>query len=172
MSKKVSFKPRRHHSSLRKRRPVFLRRFGRRPPSLIVAFVCLAVVSSGLFYAYARLASHASIKGDDFDFSCASVSVTDGDTFRCGSTRVRMYGIDAPELEGHCRPGRRCVSGDPHASTRNLERLIAGRQVMCKSIDVDRYGRTVGRCFAGDVDLSCGQIEGGFAVRRYGNIWC
>ena len=137
-----------------------------------VVLVALAVVGSGFFYAYSLFASGASISAADLDLSCPSVSVTDGDTFRCGSTRVRMYGIDAPELEGHCRPERKCVEGDPVASTRNLERLVAGRQVACRSEDVDRYGRTVGRCFAGDVDLSCAQVEGGFAVRRYGILRC
>lgn len=132
----------------------------------------LAVAGSGLFYAYALWSSRAAIDLADLDLTCAAVTVTDGDTFRCGSVRVRMYGIDAPELEGHCRPGRTCVGGDPIASTRNLERLIAGRQVACQSIDVDRYGRTVARCLAGDVDLSCEQVAGGFAVRRYGNLRC
>lgn len=137
-----------------------------------VLLVVLAVAGSGLFYAYTLFASGTSTKTGELDLSCMTISVTDGDTFRCGDTRVRMYGIDAPELEGHCRVGRTCVGGDPIASTRNLERLMAGRQVACKSIDVDRYGRTVGRCFANDIDLSCAQIEGGFAVRRYGDLRC
>jgi len=50
--------------------------------------------------------------------------------------------------------------------------LKAHRPLPCcrigKSIDV--YGRTVARHSAGERDLSCEQIEGGFAVRRYGEI--
>ena len=30
-------------------------------------------------------------------------TVVDGDPLRCGSERVRLLGIDAPELPGHCR---------------------------------------------------------------------
>lgn len=44
---------------------------------------------------------------------CVSPTVVDGDTLRCGSTRIRLSSIDAPELPGHCRPGRECTPGDP-----------------------------------------------------------
>ena len=105
-------------------------------------------------------------------FICASVRVLDGDTFKCDGQSIRMVGIDAPELPGHCRPGRECTPGDPYASSANLEALIAGGEVACRTVDTDAYGRTVARCTAGDVDLSCEQMEGGFAVSRYSAISC
>ncbi len=105
-------------------------------------------------------------------FVCSSAEITDGDTLRCGDLRVRLYGIDAPELPGHCRPGRSCTPGDPYASTENLRRLVGSAPLQCRQLDIDRYGRTVARCSAGPQDLSCGQIKGGYAVRRYGWIWC
>jgi endonuclease YncB( thermonuclease family) len=105
-------------------------------------------------------------------FSCRVSSVTDGDTLRCGDRRVRLYGIDAPELPGHCRPGRSCTPGDPYASTANLRALVGASTLQCDSKGIDTYGRTLARCSAGSQDLSCGQIKGGFAVRRYGWIWC
>lgn len=113
---------------------------------------------------------HLSAEGDRF--SCSSVRIIDGDTFDCGSTRIRMQGIDAPEMPGHCRQGRNCTPGDPWASTANLRRLTASGSVTCRRTDTDRYGRTVARCYAGQVDLSCRQVEDGQAVRRYSAIWC
>lgn len=105
-------------------------------------------------------------------FACPDPVIVDGDTLRCGDERVRLKGIDAPEMPGHCRPGRDCVEGDPFASTEHLQ-MLAGRGVlMCERVDTDSYGRTVARCEAGGVDLSCGQIEAGHAVRRYGFILC
>lgn len=106
------------------------------------------------------------------DFECASARVLDGDTFDCGSTRVRLHGIDAPELEGHCRPGRQCAPGDPYASTEHLRQLVSGVTVRCQQTDTDVYGRAVARCTAADRDLSCAQIDGGFAIRRYGMLLC
>lgn len=105
-------------------------------------------------------------------FECSKVEVLDGDTFDCGTTRVRLAGIDAPELEGHCRPGRECAPGDPYASTENLRRLVTWNSVQCRKTDTDVYGRTVARCTAGKMDLSCAQIKGGHAIRRYGLIDC
>ncbi len=53
-------------------------------------------------------------------------TATDGDTIRCGNERIRLLGIDAPELPGHCREGRRCAPGDPYAATTSLRKAIAG----------------------------------------------
>jgi len=106
------------------------------------------------------------------DFACTAAQVVDGDTLRCGERRVRLYGIDAPELPGHCRPGRNCTPGDPYASTANLRALVGSGSLQCEAKDTDAYGRTVARCTSRGQDLSCGQVKGGFAVRRYGWIWC
>lgn len=109
-------------------------------------------------------------KGESFE--CSNPTVVDGDTIRCGDLRVRLHGIDAPEMPGHCRPGRECTPGDPYASSENLRQLIGGSALQCRQVDVDAYGRSVARCSAGDQDLSCGQLGGGHAVRRYARIWC
>jgi endonuclease YncB( thermonuclease family) len=106
------------------------------------------------------------------EFECAAPRVTDGDTLRCGALRVRLAAIDAPELPGHCRPGRQCVAGDPYASSDNLRRLIANRALSCRRINIDHYGRTVAACAAAGVDLSCAQVAQGFAVERYGHLVC
>lgn len=108
--------------------------------------------------------------GDRFD--CRNPVIVDGDTLRCGSERVRLHGIDAPEMPGHCRPGRDCVEGDPFTSTEHLRKLAGRGALTCERVDTDSYGRTVARCEADGVDLSCGQIEAGHAVRRYGFILC
>lgn len=111
-------------------------------------------------------------KGNADQFQCASVRVIDGDTFDCDGRRVRLQGIDAPELAGHCRPGRQCTPGDGVASTESLARLVAWNSVQCRPVDIDVYGRTVARCTAGKNDLSCAQLDAGQAVRRYGGIIC
>ncbi len=54
-------------------------------------------------------------------FICASPIAIDGDTLRCAAgPRVRLAGIDAPEIPGHCRRGRKCTPGDPAASTQRV----------------------------------------------------
>lgn len=125
------------------------------------------LVGMGAFYW-----TGSAVPAEAAAFDCGSPVVLDGDTIDCGSRRVRLHGIDAPELPGHCRPGRQCSPGDPYASTESLRSLIGGQTLSCRQTDIDHYGRTVARCSANEVDLSCAQIDGGHAVRRYGWIWC
>jgi endonuclease YncB( thermonuclease family) len=107
-------------------------------------------------------------------FLCLAPSHHDGDNIRCRNYRqsMRLYGIDAPEMPGACRPGRQCVRGNPFASRDYLKRLTAGRNAQCTILDIDRYARPVVRCTAGGVDLSCAMIRARYAVPRYGRLAC
>lgn len=84
--------------------------------------------------------------------------VTDGDTLRCGGERIRLLGIDAPELPGHCRRGRRCVDGDPYRATSSLRRAMSGRLTITR-VGRDRYGRTLALVRGSKGDLSCWQLR-------------
>lgn len=102
---------------------------------------------------------------------CVSPSITDGDTLRCEGQRVRLLGIDAPEMPGHCRAGRACVEGDPYAAKAYLVSMTRG-EVKCLAEGLDNYGRTLARCSVNGADLSCAMIAGGHAVPRYRPIYC
>lgn len=93
----------------------------------------------------------------------SACTVTDGDTIRCGSERIRLLGIDAPEMNG-CRQGRVCVEGDGQASGDALRGMISGRSLSVERIGQDRYGRTLGVVYADAVNLSCAMIAAGQAV--------
>lgn len=82
-------------------------------------------------------------------FLCTVAAVTDGDTLRCtDSTRVRLAGIDAPELHA-CPRTRTCAPGDAQASKRALERLATGT-LQCRHVGWS-YRRRVAWCEAGGV---------------------
>ena len=99
-------------------------------------------------------------------FSCSVSSVTDGDTLRCADgTRVRIAGIDAPEISP-CTQGRQCTPGDAAASKRSLATIASGRTLSCRRIGTS-YKRSVAFCSTGGTDLSCAQVKAGHAVRRY-----
>lgn len=91
--------------------------------------------------------------------------VTDGDTLRCGSERVRLLAIDAPELPGHCRVGRVCAPGDPHASTSSLADAMTGRLTI-ERVGEDHYGRTLALVASDKGDLSCWQLARGHAIYK------
>lgn len=128
----------------------------------------------GLVYTMGTSGGHLALadSGSTSAFTCSAPTVVDGDTLRCGATRIRLQGIDAAETEGHCRPGRECAPGDPVASTDNLRRLAAGRTIECRQTDTDRYGRVVAVCTVEGVDLSCEQVRSGHAIRRYAPLRC
>lgn len=96
-------------------------------------------------------------------------TVVDGDTLRCGSERVRLIGIDAPELPGHCRVGRHCVEGDPFAASDALRHGIAGRDVKIERMGFDRYGRTLANVYVSEINVACQLISEGNA--QYVERW-
>lgn len=102
-------------------------------------------------------ASHAD-RAKQYEETVSGCSVTDGDTIRCDDERIRLLGIDAPELPGHCRPGRNCVDGDPYASTSSLATAMVGKLTI-ERIGKDRYGRTLAMVAGNMGDLSCWQIK-------------
>lgn len=89
--------------------------------------------------------------------------VVDGDSLWVAGTEIRLYGIDAVELNQSCmRAGRLWNCGGEAAQA--LRTAIGGREVACRARENDRYGRTVAICLAGGLDLAAAMIKGGFAV--------
>ena len=97
--------------------------------------------------------------------ACTAPLVHDGDTLRCGSERVRLFGVDAPELRRGDTPAEPLA----YEARDELSRLTRGR-VGCRFVDRDRYGRFVGRCWSdASLDLNAALIRSGLATeyRRY-----
>ena len=96
-------------------------------------------------------------------------SVIDADTIEIHGQRIRLHGIDAPESSQTCldAAGRNWRCGQRAALA--LQDLIGRRTVTCDERDVDRYGRIVGRCLVGEVDINEWLVAQGLALayRRY-----
>lgn len=87
----------------------------------------------------------------------------DGDTLDFGGMRVRLFGIDAPEIGQACE--RDGVSWACGSEARELlESLVAGEQVECSPRSHDRYGRAVAVCSIGRQDLAETLARTGLAI--------
>lgn len=91
------------------------------------------------------------------------LSVHDGDTLTLNGQRWRLWGVDAPEIQQTCGTAPCGVLAQG-----NLVKLTAGRTIRCTAVGRS-YDRLVGRCFAGDLDLSMEQVRSGWALdyRQY-----
>ena len=96
-------------------------------------------------------------------------SVTDGDTVVIHGTRIRLFGIDAPESAQVCEDvaGKEYRCGQVAALA--LSDRIGEAPISCEPRDTDRYGRTVAVCRKGAEDLNAWMVAQGHAVafRRY-----
>ena len=89
--------------------------------------------------------------------------VVDGDTISFASRRVRLQGMDAPELAQTCeRSGVAYRCGEE--ARRVLVGLTSGRAVSCRLSGRDRYERALGTCAAGGADLGASLVRRGWAV--------
>jgi endonuclease YncB( thermonuclease family) len=89
--------------------------------------------------------------------------VVDGDTLVMDGQRIRLVGIDAPELRQLCqRDGQTWPCG--RASKDHLETLIGDGKASCSADGSDRYGRLLAVCLAGEVDLNAAMVGNGYAV--------
>jgi endonuclease YncB( thermonuclease family) len=90
-------------------------------------------------------------------------TVIDGDTLQVGSTRIRLFGIDAPEGRQTCdREGAPWPCGA--AAAEMLESLVEHREIECHQRDVDNYERSVSVCMVGDVDIGAELVRAGLAL--------
>lgn len=92
-----------------------------------------------------------------FALSGKVVSIHDGDTITVlqgkQQVKIRLYGIDAPELK------------QPYGkkSKQFLANLIAGEVVEVEENGKDRYKRTIGTVYLGGADINAQMVANGYA---------
>ncbi|HHZ07400.1 MAG TPA: thermonuclease family protein [Rhizobiales bacterium] len=136
----------------------------RRPKRLLrrTADVFLAIAVLGaLALVVARIDDGAAVRME------GRAEVGDGDSIVVGGGRIRLLGIDAPELDQTCqREGRDYSCG--RESRRALAETIGSAPVACAGSERDRYDRLLARCRVGQTDLARSQVAVGWAI-AYGD---
>ena len=90
--------------------------------------------------------------------------IVDGDTLRIGATRIRLTGLDAPELDQICAG----ASGSEWSCGMEAKSFAVGAAghgpVTCLRSGRDRYGRALAKCAVGGGDLGQAIVAAGWAV--------
>ena len=95
--------------------------------------------------------------------------ITDGDTIIINDIRIRFSGSDAPESYFFGKT-QTCLDGEGNdwecgnAATQKLKELINNQTVRCTEEGKDKYGRTLGICYVGELDLQAEMVKSGMAV--------
>ncbi len=95
--------------------------------------------------------------------------VADGDGLEIAGTKIRLFGIDAPELDQGCE----LHDGTPwpcgKLSRAFLLSLTKEKPITCKPEGIDAYGRTLGTCMVDGQDVNRSMVRAGYALafRRY-----
>lgn len=97
-----------------------------------------------------------------------TIRVIDADTIDVGGVRVRLFGIDAPEMGQPCSADGR--TWDCGAWARDaVANRFEGAYARCQARDTDRYGRVVAQCDVDGQDMGQMIVYSGmaWAFRRY-----
>ncbi|WP_375449500.1 thermonuclease family protein [uncultured Devosia sp.] len=90
--------------------------------------------------------------------------ISDGDSFHLGADRIRLLGIDAPELDQTCTDADSRNWPCGRAARDKLVDLVAAQSLTCQPDGHDRFGRILAICSAGGRDLGLQMVAAGLAV--------
>lgn len=123
-------------------------RFGRSAP-LVLLFVCVLAAPAFATSEYAASRKITYRRA----YAPLSVQVIDGDTVHAslkgGVRKIRLVGIDAPELHVACQAERGRAARSALAAF-----VVSGRVLIKEANQLDKYGRRLGGVRVGNVDAA------------------
>ena len=106
--------------------------------------------------------------------------IIDGDTVHIDRYKIRLEGIDAPEIKQQCKKEYLKISAligftfykDYYCGIVSKESLINkidGSKIKCSTSSKDRYKRYIATCFKNKLNLNKWMVRNGYAIayRRY-----
>ena len=107
--------------------------------------------------------------------------VVDGDTIHIKSYKIRLEGIDAPEMKQKCKKPYLQImffnfQKDYYCgqmSKKKLIQKIGNKPVKCILLGKDRYKRYLAKCLKGTIDLNRWMVRNGYAIayRKYSKLY-
>ena len=89
--------------------------------------------------------------------------IIDGDTIEVAGTKIRLHGIDAPELGQNCKGVNGAIWDCGKVASNQLRLFIGGDAVACFPRGHDAFQRVVASCQTVKVDLNASMVAFGMA---------
>ena len=114
-----------------------------------------------------------------YEYKCKVTRVVDGDTVDIDidlgfgvwlhKERVRIYGIDTPEIKQTCTNNNGQSYSCGVKATLELKKIIGSRKVSCIKKTKDRYERSISICYVDGKDINSLMVKKGWALayRKY-----
>ena len=121
--------------------------------------------------------TYQDVKSSEITSITGYAKVTDGDTIKIDTFKIRLDGIDAPEKKQLCKRPYLTIMiftfyedySCGQKSTKSLIRKINNQKVTCKISGVDYFKRLIGECYKRKTNLNSWMVSNGHAVafRKY-----
>ena len=121
--------------------------------------------------------TYQDVKSSEITSVTGYAKVTDGDTIKIDTFKIRLDGIDAPEKKQKCkRPYftifMLTIYEDYYCGQKSTEALINkinNQKVTCNISDIDYFKRLIGECYTRKTSLNAWLVSNGHAVafRKY-----
>ena len=116
--------------------------------------------------------TYQDVKSSEITSVTGYAKVTDGDTIKIDTFKIRLDGIDAPEKKQKCKRPYLIIFmltfyedySCGQQSTEALIKKINNKQITCKISDVDYFKRLIGECYKRKTNLNSWMVSNGYAV--------
>ncbi len=121
--------------------------------------------------------TYQDVKSSEITSVTGYAKVTDGDTIKIDTFKIRLDGIDAPEKKQKCKRPYLTIFmfifyedySCGQKSTEALIKKINNKKVTCNISDIDYFKRLIGECYKRKINLNAWLVSNGHAVafRKY-----
>ena len=133
--------------------------------ALLIRTVALALLAIPLALTLVALPARADVVG--------KATVIDGNTLEIAGKRIRLYGVNAPELGRSCRWPKEFIPCGRIAKAAAMDLVAGVDRVVCKTRGRDATGQWLAICTADGFDIGLNLVHTGWALadRRQSTIY-